>query len=126
MKKLLIVSLLLATAMQSISQPNDLYQKTDAFLKQHVAAELVNYDAIHKNPADLKALIAEIETYNLAGKSEEEHIAFYINAYNLLVIDAIIEAYPVQSPNDVRGFFTTQKHQVARMKMTLNELEKTY
>jgi hypothetical protein len=54
----------------------------------------------------------------------EEEQAFLINAYNLLVIYSVVERYPLQSPQDVGGFFNRRKHTVAGESLTLDELEK--
>ena len=50
--------------------------------------------------------------------------AFYINAYNILVIKNVVDHYPINSPKDVDGFFDKIKHDVAGEKLTLNEIEK--
>lgn len=70
------------------------------------------------------------ELYNIIGKvslvgtDRQSKKAFYINAYNLIVIYSIIQHYPVKSPMDIEGFFDKKDHPVAGEKLTLNKLEK--
>lgn len=61
---------------------------------------------------------------NLQGSSSDSKKAFFINAYNLLVIQAVINQYPVKSVMDKPGFFDKTIHLVAGEKLTLNDLEK--
>jgi len=51
-------------------------------------------------------------------------IAFYINAYNLLVIHQVVKNYPLSSVQDKNGFFEKRKFQIAGEEMSLNRLEK--
>ncbi|MEM6377537.1 MAG: DUF547 domain-containing protein, partial [Bacteroidota bacterium] len=60
----------------------------------------------------------------LDGLSAAEKQAFYINAYNLLVIEGAASNYPLKSVLDIGGFFDAKKKTVAGKKMTLNQLEK--
>ncbi|MGB0882832.1 MAG: DUF547 domain-containing protein, partial [Vicingaceae bacterium] len=68
-------------------------------------------------------LIANVSTFDLSKQSDIEKKAFYINAYNLLVINSIVKNYPVNSPMEVTGFFDGIKHQIAGEKRTLDEIE---
>jgi hypothetical protein len=55
--------------------------------------------------------------------SREEQLAFYINAYNALTVDAVLDRWPITSVMRVRGFFDRILHMVAGREMTLNQLE---
>ena len=46
-----------------------------------------------------------------------------LNAYNLLVIQSVVNNYPLKSPLDVKGFFDTRQHLTGGAKLTLNEIE---
>jgi len=48
-------------------------------------------------------------------------MVFYINAYNLLVIKSVVDAYPMSSPQAVGG--DKKKHRVAGELYTLNQFE---
>lgn len=100
------------------------FSKADDFFSKYVVNDGVNYQGLKLNNGELNQLITEIEQANLDGFSEDERKAFYINAYNLLVINQVIENYPVQSVMNVPGFFDKQKFVVAGEKLTLNQLEK--
>ena len=99
------------------------FQDTDAFLKANVTNGLVDYKKT-KNSAALKALINTVENADLAGVSTPTKKAFYINAYNLHVINAAVTAYPIQSVQEIPGFFDRKKVKVANEVSTLNNLEK--
>ncbi len=124
MTRILLTFVFILVANLTFSQVDNFFIQTDDFLSKHIENGLVNYKKIAEQPEDLAALVGQIANYNLAGKIQNEQVAFYINAYNLLVIHSIIGSYPIQSPNDIKGFFTVQRHRVARVSMTLNELEK--
>ena len=49
--------------------------------------------------------------------------AFFINAYNILMIHAIVEKYPVKSPMDIAGVFDKTKYAIAGTMLTLNDIE---
>jgi len=106
---------------QSINQ--QFFQNTDAFLKAQVKNGLVNYTTV-KNNAQLKALIQTVETADLSDASDATKKAFYINAYNLHVVNAAVNAYPIQSVQDIAGFFDRQKVRIAGASYTLTSFEK--
>jgi len=99
------------------------FKNADAFLKSHVQNNLIDYQAASKDEL-LTSLISSIENANLTNVDSRTRQAFYVNAYNLLVIQSAIDAYPTKSVLDVKGFFDGQKHIVAGEQITLNELEK--
>ena len=99
------------------------FDKTDTFLKENVNNNLVTYSKLKNNIA-LEALIISIGAIDLSEATDDEKKAFYINAYNLIVINSIVKEYPVESVKEVAGFFDGKKHVIAGKKMTLNNLEK--
>jgi len=112
-----------SSAIYSQSISADFFAKADGFFKTHVQNGKVNY-ADAKNSQTLKELVATIENVNDSGASDLDKKAFYINAYNILVINAATQAYPLASVNDIPGFFDRKKHTVAGESTTLNKLEK--
>jgi len=88
-----------------------------------VKVNVVDYKGLVGNQ-DLTSLISSIENMDLNGATDNQRKAFYINAYNLIVINSIVEEYPVTSVKEVAGFFDGKKHVIAGKKMTLNDLEK--
>ncbi len=101
------------------------FASADAFFKQHVANGKVAYSSIKGNSGTLDKLVKTIGALNVDRKDSKTKQAFYINAYNILVIKSIIANNIPSSPLDVKGFFNTLKHQVSGKSMTLDYLEKT-
>ena len=125
MKKLILIGAVMLAAMATQAQSLDAFlNETDSFLKAQVNDGQVNYEGLSKNPAPLKSLVKQIASFNVDQLSDLERKAFYINAYNISVIDGIIENYPTQSPLKIGGFFDGLKHTIAGDRITLNELEK--
>jgi Protein of unknown function, DUF547 len=117
--------LLLVTSLAYPVSASDLpafFQKADAFFKKNVTRGSVNYAGINK--AEMNSLYTAIGSMKLDGFDENFKKAFYINAYNLIVIQSILERFPVKSPMDIEGFFDKRSHTVAGESMTLNALEK--
>lgn len=101
---------------------NEFFIKATAFFKEYVNDDLVVYNKLRNN-SELQKLITAVENIDLTESSPDEKKAFYINAYNLIVIHSILEKYPIQSVKEIAGFFDGKQHKVAGKKMTLNELE---
>lgn len=112
----------------SIAQAQDSHKaffgKADAFFKAHVKDGLVGYKAIKSDPSALNGLVKQVAGFPAKAATPQVRKAFYINAYNLLVIKSIVDRYPTKSPMDINGFFDGQKHLVGGDKLTLNQLEK--
>ncbi|PSR55591.1 DUF547 domain-containing protein [Adhaeribacter arboris] len=98
--------------------------EADAFLKKYVSDGKVAYAAIKKEGQAIQVLSSRISSINLTNASENSKKAFYINAYNLLVIQAVSNLYPLKSVMDKPGFFDKTLYTVAGEKLTLNDLEK--
>ncbi len=103
---------------------NDYFDRTDQLLRDYVKDGLVDYDQWTKQDEELNNLLRSVEEIELKGLSEDEVKAFWINTYNLLVIQSVIAAYPTQSPKAVKRFFDKKKHTVAGQKFSLNQIEK--
>ena len=99
------------------------FNQVDAFLKAHVEDGKVAYDQLQDNP-ELQSLVTTVEKADINNLDALTTQAFLINAYNLLVIDGAVEAFPISSVLKVNGFFDAKKRLVAGNKMTLNQLEK--
>lgn len=114
----------LITIFAFLSGPSDFNEQADMLLNERVVNGKVNYRALADNPQPLNSLYQQIGEVSLAGASDNEKKAFYINAYNIITIYQIVQHYPVSSPMDIEGFFDKKEHQVAGKSLTLNELEK--
>lgn len=108
------------------AQVKNFTTKTDVFLKQYVSQGLVDYKAIKTQPAQLQGLLAMISKINFKNLEGNEQKAALINAYNILVIKAVVDAYPISSPLDVKDFFSAKKYKVGDELMSLDYLEKEF
>lgn len=102
---------------------NSFFKQADAFLKKYVKEGRVAYKDIKQNSSEIESLYKTINSADLSSASELEKKAFYINAYNLIVIYHVSKYYPLKSPLDQSGFFDKVKHTVAGEPLTLNALE---
>jgi len=128
MKKLLILTIgvfLVATATFGEKINQQFFNNTHTFLQKVVKNGSVDYAAA-KNDASLQALIKTIAAADLSSASSATKQAFYINAYNLLVINSAAKAYPVESVMKINGFFDSKKFTVEGQSVTLNQIEKEY
>ena len=106
----------------SFAQDN-YFSKADAFFKKYVTNGKVKYGSIKSDRSDLDQLVHLTETYSLSGKSKQTQKAFYLNAYNVMVIKGIVEKYPIAGPMAINGFFDKKTHKIAGKTLTLNDLE---
>jgi hypothetical protein len=65
----------------------------------------VDYPGLAKEPRwpAMVAELGQVDPSSLA--TREERLAFWINAYNILVIDLVIRHYPLESIRDIGSFF---------------------
>ncbi len=103
---------LLGSAAVNASEPDwTLYGEV---LQQHVtpgviegvAVNKVNYTAIATDPR-FPAVVQMVRNFDVAQlQTREEKLAFYINAYNLLTIQLILDNWPLKSIRDIGSFFS--------------------
>lgn len=100
------------------------YSRAGSFFGKHVHDGRVDYAAIKKNRREMQEVISMLASFDLESLTDANgEKAFWINAYNLLVISSVVNRYPVKSPLDVSGFFDRAQHRVAGDSLTLNEIE---
>ncbi len=102
-----------------------IFSDFDNFLKANVVFGLVDYEFLSNNQGKLEGISESIASYELSNSTTEEQTAFYINAYNFLVINQIARNYPIKSPLEVDGFFKENTFLVAGETLTLDEIEFT-
>ncbi len=101
------------------------HSEFDALLRKNVNSKgMVTYKGF-KNDSFYKYL-DKIAKADITKFSKMEKLAFYINAYNALVIKNIIDHHNIHSPLDVDGFFKKIKFKVTGKQITLDELEHQY
>ena len=84
------------------------YQPFDDLLASVVRDGRVDYEALHADRDHLNRFVATLETTGPRStpelfSSQEERKAYYINAYNALVLFGVMEHWPIESVHDVHG-----------------------
>jgi hypothetical protein len=108
----------------------------DQLLDVNVRDGLVYYRALRGERGRLDRYVASLNvpaaTYQ--GWSREDKIAFWLNGYNAIVLQTVINNYPIRgkssqypqgSIRQIPGAFETLKHRLAGRSLTLDEIEKT-
>ncbi|MEJ2166756.1 MAG: DUF547 domain-containing protein [Desulfobacterales bacterium] len=103
----------------------------DQVLKTYVNAKgLVDYNGI-AGDAQFKAYMKSLETADPNAMSRDGQLAFWINAYNAVTIDKVIEWKPQKSVRETlipgvwtsTKFFTTRDHIVAGKRLSQDDIE---
>ena len=94
---------------------------------EDTARTRVDYRGLTRAP-EWKQLVASLAAVDPdALGSREERLAFWINAYNILAIDVVVENYPVASIRDVGSFLSPvwkrEAGQIHGRAYTLDEIE---
>ena len=104
------------------------YDDYGAVLANYVNEQgLVNYEALQVNQVKLDAFNAALaavtpETY--ASWSEQEQLAFLINAYNAFTLQSIVDQNPLKkSIKDIPGVWKRRKFDIAGQSKTLDNIE---
>ncbi len=90
-------------------------------LGSHVRNGGVDYGALKADAARMQDLRAF--TGALATMPDSAGLADWLNAYNALVVAAIVDRYPIASVRDVPGFFDRLTYRVAGRARTLDAIE---
>ena len=86
----------------------------------------VNYTKLKANPEKLEKYLDLLAVAKPMELSYNAQLAFWVNAYNALVIKGVLDHYPTTSVRKVKwfgGFFNRLKFQVAGKTYTLNQIE---
>src|SRR5215212_4706573 len=113
-----------------------LHRPLDQILDTNVRDGLVYYRALKSERGRLDRYIASLNvpaaTYE--GWTREDKIAFWLNAYNAIVLQTVIDHYPIHgkagtypasSVRQIPGAFEQTKHRLAGKSLTLDEIKKT-
>jgi len=113
----------------------DPHAALERILDVYVRDGLVYYAALRTERANLDRYVGSLERPDwLSGAPPADQRAFWINAYNALVLRTVINAYPIAGKAEgypsisiaqIPGAFDRQKHTVAGQVLTLDEIEKT-
>jgi len=101
-------------------------------LREYVTEQgYVRYTELQTNRADLDAFCAQLAETSPENSPElfptrEDQLAYWINAYNAIVMKAVLDRYPIESVGDASylfGFFWKLQFAVGGRQRTLNEIE---
>jgi Protein of unknown function, DUF547 len=125
MKRLTVLLLITFSTFAAAWAQDSLFDQTySRFLNSFVEAGHVDYARIKRDSKELDAVIDQIQRVDLDSLQSRDEEAFLINAYNALVISAVVKHYPIHSTRDVPGFFDEEKHLIGGRYVTLDSLEK--
>ncbi|WP_411028918.1 DUF547 domain-containing protein [Spongiimicrobium sp. 3-5] len=102
---------------------SEFFTKADTFFSKYVKNGKVNYKGLKENATDLNELLVLAKGISVSKSKSKEYQAFWINGYNLSVIEGIVANYPIKSPLDKAGFFDKIKYDIGGEKITLNDIE---
>ena len=122
MKRFLLFSYILLPVLGFSQHP--FFEKADAFFKSRMVNNRINYSLLRNNRSGLDSLIRDVERINVLDLDKDERKAFYVNAYNLLVIKGVVENYPVSNIiEEMPNFFNGIKYKIAGEQLTLDQIE---
>jgi hypothetical protein len=106
----------------------------DQILDLYVRDGYVYYRALKSDRRRLDGFVAGLAAAPPAAASREEQMAYWLNAYNALVLRMVVDHYPMPRrsndypPGSIRqipGAFERLTHRVAGRSMTLDQIEQT-
>jgi hypothetical protein len=110
------------------------YKTLDLLLDLYVRNGDVYYRAIKAERARLDGYVAGLAAAPVDKLSRDEQLAFWLNAYNALVLRTVADHYPIQgksseypakSIRQIPGAFERLTHRVAGRTVTLDQIEQT-
>jgi hypothetical protein len=113
----------------------DARRKTfDQILDVNVRDGFVYYRALKSERGRLDGFVGSLASASLDSASPQEQAAFWINAYNAIVLKTVVDHYPIPqrtrdypagSIRQVPGAFERTTHRVAGRTLTLDQIEQT-
>ena len=106
----------------------------DQVLDLYVRDGLVYYRALKSDRRRLDSYVASLAAVPIGSASRNEQVAFWLNAYNALVLRTVVDHYPIvqrsreyppRSIRQIPGAFESAKHQVGGKSLTLDQIEQT-
>jgi hypothetical protein len=105
----------------------------DQLLDLYVRNGDVYYRALKADRSKLDGYLSLIATASVDKLSRDDQIAFWLNAYNAIVLRTIVDHYPIagksadypqKSIRQIPGAFERLQHRVAGRMLTLDQIEK--
>ncbi len=120
----LVVAVALGLVVPAAAEPPDT-AAWDRALHRHGRDGGVDYAALKADRGDLEAFLGSLAAVDPESLSRDDRLAFWINAYNAVVVHFVLERYPgIESVKAVDGFFSRFSYPVAGEERTLDEIEK--
>ena len=131
---LLVAGLLVAAPIAQESGETARTKNFDQLLDLYVRNGDVYYRAIKSERAKLDGFVSQLATASVDNLPRDEQIAFWLNAYDALVLRTVADHYPIQgrskeypakSIRQIAGAFERLTHRVAGRTVTLDQIEQT-
>ncbi|MGE3519872.1 MAG: DUF547 domain-containing protein [Vicinamibacterales bacterium] len=109
-------------------------RRLDELLDLNVRDGFVYYRALKSEHSRLDGIVGSLANISLDTASPQERAAFWVNAYNAIVLKTIVDSYPIPQrsreypPGSIRqvpGAFERVTHRVAGRTVTLDQIEQT-
>jgi hypothetical protein len=129
--------LLSATVLAGAPAPQEFsgrHRLLDEILDLYVRDGFVYYRALKGDRAKLDAYLAQLAAASIDKESRDEQVAFWLNAYDAIVLRTVIDHYPAprrsndypaRSIRQVPGAFERERHTVAGRPVTLDQIEQS-
>ncbi len=109
-------------------------QTLDTILDTYVRDGMVYYRALKSDRSKLDAYVASLADVDVSARPRDAQIAFWMNAYNALVLRTVVDHYPIavrtkeypaRSIRQIPGAFERLTHRVGGSMLTLDQIEQT-
>lgn len=109
-------------------------RRFDEILDLNVRDGFVYYRALKSDRSRLDGVVASLAAASLDSASPQEQAAFWVNAYNALVLKTVIDNYPIAqrsreypagSIRQIPGAFERAVHRIAGRTLSLDQIEQT-
>ncbi|GJM16399.1 MAG: DUF547 domain-containing protein [Thermodesulfobacteriota bacterium] len=102
------------------------YSTYNSLLNEYVDKDSVNYQGFIDSRAQFETFLRTIGSVNendYEGWSEEQKLAFWINAYNAFTLKAIIDHYPIKRSFSLVGIFYAPSNSILQIKGVWKKLQ---
>lgn len=103
--------------------PDAFFKESNQFFKRYVNNGLVDYQSILDDPSRLNRLLSIIALTDVSKERTDVRKAYWVNTYNILVIRAVLEYYPISSVDEVPDFFTRKWFKIGQAHLSLDDIE---
>ncbi len=95
----MLFALLVLTFTLSSAEPDAIYARFENILEKHVSPKgLVDYSGLTEKDMEIKGLVTGLAEFDhTLFQEDSEREAFWINTYNILVIESILDNYPIKA-----------------------------